>query len=230
MSVEGSVRERRRAETVHEIKSAALQQLAEGGTGALSLRGVARAVGMTVQSLYHYFDSRDALLTELVVDAHHRLADAVQAAAEGTRGRPPLQRRLSATEALPRTGRWPTARRSCCSTARRCRRSPRRPTPAPAPPPPGWRRRSWRWCSTAGPPSNWRRSRCPAARGSSADPSVIPLPPGALAYFIELRGRMHGLVMLELLGHLYPFNAAAGELYTAAMHRMSADTDALQRS
>ena len=229
MSVEGSVRERRRAETVHEIKSAALEQLAEGGTGALSLRGVARAVGMTVQSLYHYFDSRDALLTELVVDAHHRLADAVQAAAEDTRGRPPLQRRLAATEAYRD---WALANRSAfllalrhagagVHAAARVRRPARRP--------PGWRRRSWRWCSTAGPPSNWPRSRCPAARGSSPT-RVIPLPPGALAYFIELRGRMHGLVMLELLGHLYPFNAAAGELYAAAMHRMSADTDALQRS
>src|SRR5580765_1575178 len=99
MSVEGSVRQRRRDETVREIKDAALQQLAEGGTGALSLRGVARSVGMTVQSLYHYFDSRDELLTALVVDAHHHLADAVQAAADLTRGQPPLQRRLAATMA-----------------------------------------------------------------------------------------------------------------------------------
>ena len=99
MSVEGSVRDRRRAETIREIKDAALHQLAEGGTGALSLRGVARSVGMTVQSLYHYFDSRDALLTALVSDAHHRLADAVQAAAEETRGRPPLRRRMAATAA-----------------------------------------------------------------------------------------------------------------------------------
>ena len=62
---ESSVRERRRAETVREIKEAALAQLAEVGPGALSLRGVARAVGMTVQSLYHYFPSRDALLSRL---------------------------------------------------------------------------------------------------------------------------------------------------------------------
>ena len=80
MSV-SSVRDRRRAETVAEIKEAALQQLAEAGPGGFSLRGVARAVGMTVQSLYHYFANRDALLTVLVVDAHHAAADAVQAAA-----------------------------------------------------------------------------------------------------------------------------------------------------
>ncbi len=38
------------------------------------------------------------------------------------------------------------------------------------------------------------------------------LPPGALALFIELRGRLHGLVMLELLGHSHLLNAHAGSL------------------
>ncbi len=108
MSVEGSVRERRRAETIQEIKDAALDQLAEAGPGGLSLRGVARAVGMTVQSLYHYFDSRDALLVALVSDAHHALADAAQAAAEATRGRPPAERQLATTGAYRR---WALANR-----------------------------------------------------------------------------------------------------------------------
>ena len=103
MSVEGSVRDRRRAETVAEIKAAALDQLATAGTGGLSLRAVARAVGMTVQSLYHYFDSRDALLSALVTDSHHALADAAEAAAEATRGQPariaqPLQSFFAAAE------------------------------------------------------------------------------------------------------------------------------------
>ena len=66
MSV-SSVRDRRRAETVAEIKEAALQQLVDAGPGGFSLRGVARAVGMTVQSLYHYFANRDALLTALII-------------------------------------------------------------------------------------------------------------------------------------------------------------------
>src|SRR4029079_19612806 len=100
MSVEGSVRDRRRAETVAEIKAAALDQLAVAGTAGLSLRGVARAVGMTVQSLYHYFDSRDALLSALVTDSHNALADATEAAAAATRGQPPRERRLATTGAF----------------------------------------------------------------------------------------------------------------------------------
>jgi AcrR family transcriptional regulator len=95
-----SVRDRRRAETVAEIKEAALRQLVDAGPDGFSLRGVARAVGMTVQSLYHYFANRDALLTALVIDAHHSAADAVQASADSTRGRHPHERRLAACQAF----------------------------------------------------------------------------------------------------------------------------------
>ena len=55
---------------------------------------------MTVQSLYHHFANRDALLTALVVDAHHSAADAVQASADGTRGQHPDERRLAACRAF----------------------------------------------------------------------------------------------------------------------------------
>ncbi len=54
------------------------------------------------------------------------------------------------------------------------------------------------------------------------------LPAGALALFIELRARMHGLVMLELLGHLWPFGEVGEQFFAAAMGRMSDELDALQ--
>ena len=76
----GNVRERRRAETVLELKAAALRQLAAAGPEGLSLRAVARDVGMSVQSIYHYFTSRDDLLTALLTDGHNNLADALAAA------------------------------------------------------------------------------------------------------------------------------------------------------
>ena len=225
--VESSVRDRRRAETVREIKAAALQQLAEGGTGALSLRGVARSIGMTVQSLYHYFDSRDALLTALVSDAHHQLADAVQAAADDTRGQPAAAPPVGRHGRLPRLGAGPppglpAALRDPGARLRAPARLRHRPGRLPA--------------GRAVPGRGVRRVDRPqlAALPLPGDRTIdvpdtkITLPVGALAYFIELRGTMHGLVMLELLGHLYPFNAVAGDLYTAAMHRMSDTLDALQ--
>lgn len=69
-----------RSATVAAIKAAALRQVAEEGAPALSIRGVARAVGISPAGLYRYYDSRDALLTDLLVDAYNDLADAVTAA------------------------------------------------------------------------------------------------------------------------------------------------------
>ncbi len=72
-------RARLRAATIREIKDAALAQIAEVGAPALSLRGVARTIGMSPAGLYRYYDGRDALLTELITDAYAALADAVEA-------------------------------------------------------------------------------------------------------------------------------------------------------
>jgi AcrR family transcriptional regulator len=69
-----------RAATIEEIKQTARDQLAEHGVAAISLRGVARAMGLTPSALYRYFDSHDELVTELAADAFASLADALEAA------------------------------------------------------------------------------------------------------------------------------------------------------
>ena len=43
----------------------------------------------------------------------------------------------------------------------------------------------------------------------------MSLPLGAAALFIELRARMHGLVTLELVGHLHPFNDHGAAFFDA---------------
>jgi AcrR family transcriptional regulator len=75
-----TARERARAELTGEIKDAARRQLAEVGANGLSLRAVARELGMVSSALYRYFPSRDLLLTALIVDAYDALGDATQAA------------------------------------------------------------------------------------------------------------------------------------------------------
>ncbi len=75
-------RERIRAATITEIKKIARQHMAEKGAAALSLRAIAREMGMTSPALYRYFANRDALGTALIVDAYNALADALEAARE----------------------------------------------------------------------------------------------------------------------------------------------------
>ena len=72
------VRARVRAELTKEIADVARKHLAESGAVGLSLRAVARELGMASSAVYRYFPSRDDLLTTLIIDAY----DAIGAAAE----------------------------------------------------------------------------------------------------------------------------------------------------
>lgn len=74
-----TTRERVRAETLDEIKSAARARLAVDGAN-LSLRAVARDVGLVSSAVYRYFPSRDALLTALIIDSYNDMGAAVEAA------------------------------------------------------------------------------------------------------------------------------------------------------
>jgi AcrR family transcriptional regulator len=73
--------------TIAEIKEAALDQIAAVGGGTLSIRGIARAIGMSPAGLYRYFGGLNELITELIADAYNDLADHVLVVTEGP-GRP----------------------------------------------------------------------------------------------------------------------------------------------
>ena len=75
-----TVRDRVRAELTAEITAAARRQLAEVGAAGLSLRAVAREVGMASSAVYRYFASRDELLTRLIIDGYDALGAAAEAA------------------------------------------------------------------------------------------------------------------------------------------------------
>jgi AcrR family transcriptional regulator len=62
------------------------RHLATEGAAGLSLRAIARDLGMVSSAVYRYVASRDDLLTLLLVDAYSELADAVDDAAEATDG------------------------------------------------------------------------------------------------------------------------------------------------
>jgi AcrR family transcriptional regulator len=75
-----TARERARVELTREIKEEARRQLAAAGADALSLRAVARELGMVSSALYRYYPSRDDLLTALIIDAYDALGDAAEKA------------------------------------------------------------------------------------------------------------------------------------------------------
>ena len=72
-------RARARAEMTEQIKLAARRRLAADGPD-LSLRAVARDLGLVSSAVYRYYASRDELLTALIVDAYNALGYASEQA------------------------------------------------------------------------------------------------------------------------------------------------------
>jgi AcrR family transcriptional regulator len=75
-----TARERARAEITREILEAGRVHLARDGAAALSLRAVARDLGMVSSAVYRYVPNRDALLTLLIIDAYDSVGATVEAA------------------------------------------------------------------------------------------------------------------------------------------------------
>src|SRR5271167_4141551 len=74
----------KRQETREKIEARIIElgrrHLVTEGAAGLSLRAVARDLGMVSSAVYRYVASRDDLLTLLLVDAYSELADAVDRA------------------------------------------------------------------------------------------------------------------------------------------------------
>ncbi|KJE19782.1 transcriptional regulator, TetR family [Frankia torreyi] len=224
-----SRRERLRVETVRDIKEIALRHMAEQGAAGLSLRAIAREMGMTAGALYSYYDTRDDLITALIVDVYDSLAQALEAARrsrpddpagqleavgvtyrEWAIGRSPefqlvygdpipgykvrddgaeLAAEHRACGVLIRivAAAWPgigATRAAAEATAEVTTGGPARPAPAAA--------GSYTW-------SDFRPDFAAMARTSFPD-----FPPDAAALSLRIWGRLHGLVALEVYGHLRP--------------------------
>ncbi len=77
-----TARERVHEEMSGEILAVARDHLAREGAAAMSLRSVARDLGMAPSALYRYFAGRDALLSALIIEAFESLADVAERAAD----------------------------------------------------------------------------------------------------------------------------------------------------
>lgn len=79
-----SRRDRVRAATIDEIKLTARKFLVAGGPEAVSLRAIAREMGMTAPAIYRYFGSHEELLKHVISDIYLELADDIREAIKAT--------------------------------------------------------------------------------------------------------------------------------------------------
>jgi AcrR family transcriptional regulator len=94
-SVLQAARDRARAEVTRQILDAARRHLATDGASGLSLRAIARELGVSSSAVYRYVASRDELLTRLIVAAYDALGVAAETA-EATVAREDLPGRWAA--------------------------------------------------------------------------------------------------------------------------------------
>ena len=93
-------RERVRAATVAEIKATARRLLVEEGPESVTLRAIAREMGMTAPALYRYFASHEELLRAVIADVYDELADALEAARDAIDEDEPAERLFAMARAF----------------------------------------------------------------------------------------------------------------------------------
>jgi AcrR family transcriptional regulator len=207
VQVQPTRRERLRERTIADIKAAALDQIRRSGAASLSLRAVAGALGMSPAGLYRYYDSRDALLTDLITDGFDAIAGAVARAGKAEPGVALGDRLLAASVAYRR---WALAHRQEFGLIYG------EPVPGYTVSEPDRTSRAAAgvgaaflglfaeaWAQGALPVPAW------ADRVAAADPGLstcmtkygMDLPPGGLVVALGAWARLHGLVMLEVFGH-----------------------------
>jgi len=224
-----SRRDRLRAETIAEIKATALRHLATGGVAAISLRAIARDMGMTAGALYSYYDTREDLITALVADVYQEMTDAEQAAARTVPvGDPagkiiavglayrewavgnPAGFQLIFGEPIPGY-RIPPNSAAAQARDRACALLDDLVAEA------------WPYVTL----SAWGRDYT----WSDFQPHMVAtirrthpeLPPAALALALRIWGRMHGLVMLEITGHLGSQTTNPAKLFRNEMLDLTRD-------
>ena len=213
-------RDRLRAATIAEIKASALAQMGSGGADTISLRGIARDMGITPRAIYTYYDDRDALISDLIADVYNQVAATLETALAGAAGQGPAGQILAVATAYRD---WAVA-------------DPDQFQLVYGNPVPGYRRlpdgpaaaAEHRACTVlltlvsaawptpqAAEPHDWNEFKPGFAAAVRA--SFPALPPAAVVLALRLWGHMHGLVALEVYGHLDTQVTDPAQLYHQEM-------------
>jgi len=212
-------RERLRDATCDEIKTTARQQMAEEGTAAISLRSIARRMGITAPALYRYYADRDALITALIADAYTDLADTLEQARDNVPATAHAQRIYTAALAYRR---WaldhPTDYILIFGNPIPSFHAPMDETLPAA-------RRTMNvfiellqaaWQSGAANPPAEYTDLLPQFQDrivGGPDFFAHDMPHPAIELSMVMWGRWHGMISLELFNHAQPLIADPGELY-----------------
>ncbi|MBO1414208.1 TetR/AcrR family transcriptional regulator [Streptomyces sp. FH025] len=218
-----SRRVRLRAEATSEIKAIALKHLAASGPASISLRAIAREMGMSAGAIYSYFASRDDLITVLIADVHTALANLLEAAHRTARSDDPASRMLAHATAY---------REWAITHPEEFRLVYGDPIPGYLSPTDGaGHEAAHRLCGvllgvvgSAWPHMDTRRvgvregwSDFQPGLVALARDSFPELPPAAVGLCLRFWGRMHGLLALEVYGHLSHQVADPAKLYQSDM-------------
>ncbi|UAK33070.1 TetR/AcrR family transcriptional regulator [Nocardia asteroides] len=96
----GGRRERMRKATLEEIHDAVRKLLVEQGSAAVTINAVARQVGMSGPSLYHYYSSHDALVGAVTADLFDELAATMEQVRDAHADAPIGERILAVCRAM----------------------------------------------------------------------------------------------------------------------------------
>jgi AcrR family transcriptional regulator len=215
-----TLRERYRAQVRAEVKQAALAQLAQAGPAGVSISAIGKQLGISGPGLYRYFASRDELLTELVIDAYHDLADALAAASRAPGQDAPVRLRE-----LARAYRsWALAQ-------------PHRYRLLYGPPLPGYDAHAQRLVDAsqaamkqllsilvelgdrlAAPPPEPLASQL-SAWATPLDPSVDP---ATALRAVLIWSRLHGIVSLEIAGNFASMGIDPGQVFEIQLSMLTA--------
>ncbi|MGW4698140.1 TetR/AcrR family transcriptional regulator [Kitasatospora cineracea] len=219
-------RERLRAETTAEIKRTALELMRSGGPDAITLRAIARKMGMTANAIYGYFATRDDLVTVLIADVYTALADAVDTAWAASAQDAPAERIRAWAHAFrdwtlanpegfrliygdpvpgyqaPNGGAAPdAARRVCVGIA-------------------ALADTAWDGAEQVHGGSDFGWDDFDPGLLDKVRPAFPALPPAGVALALRIWGHLHGLVALEVYGHLRAQTPSPDKLFHAELTQL----------
>lgn len=213
------------------IKAAARHQMAQHGTAGLSLRAIARELGVTAPAIYNYFPRLEDLITALIVDAFTDLAEAMEAAEAAEPSERPYDKIMALCLAYRE---WAIAHPTVFQLIYG------NPIPgyhAPVELTIPLARRPFlglfRWFLRAHQtgemiiPAGYQTVPPAMAEGAAAwrGLSGIEMPDALLGILMSGWARIHGAVLLEIFGHLEPLVGAGGSFYR---YELEAFADLLQ--